>query len=136
MNKTTFEPGYDNNGNMVEISIVDKKGVQSEKGKGIPEFIQTQTGIALKMQEEIAEKEDAIIRQALIDNGFNPNNLDFIRDNFEVVSPENESIVHYFYHYGKPDEKRIISIEKSRNIEYRDGSIDNKIMATLSHKYY
>lgn len=98
------------------------------------ELVNSQTKIALKMQKKLAKKEDKLIRKALISNGFNPDNKDFIRDNFKLID-EGDKFVHYYFHYQMPDEKRIISIEKNNNIDF-ENNFGNTLTMTISLKYY
>lgn len=119
------------------MNDIKKIGIQRQSIIGVDKlhFINIQAEMAKKMQKELAEKEDTAIKDALIANGFNPDDHDFLRDNFELIRIDGDRFVHYYFHYGKPDGKRIISIDRKCNIEC-DRSIENTFTMTLSYKYY
>ena len=55
-----------------------------------------------------------------------------------IVSAPGDPFDHYFYKYGTPDEKRIISIERTPTISFSeaDDIHSNMVRVTIEQKYY
>lgn len=82
----------------------------------------------------ISSKKDEVIKNALISNGFNPANHQFISDNFSLIHKEGDRYEHLYYHFGKDDVKRIISIEK--NPEWVHSNDGNTFKVNTTYHYY
>lgn len=78
------------------------------------------------------KEQDRVIREAIVLHGFNADDYEFIKEHCQLVTYPFDSFQHLYYHYGKRDEIRMISIESQPNIE---PSIEiNK--CSISAKYY
>lgn len=86
--------------------------------------------------ESFVKKEDDLVKQRLIDCGFDPNDHEFIKANMQRIIFEGHEFEHFYYHYGQPDEIRILSIQ--RHIDSPPLKLNepfgNKM--TISKKYY
>lgn len=64
---------------------------------------------------EIGHGIDEIFKNAFIKNGL-PTDEEFIKNNCSLIIQEGDEFQHCWYHYGKPDAIRIISIEREPDI--------------------
>lgn len=83
---------------------------------------------------EMAIKCENVIKDALINHGFDPNNLQFITENFTWIEQAGDEFKHLYYKYGSPkNQLRIVSIQKlpSTRITYPESGI--KYEASYRH---
>jgi hypothetical protein len=83
------------------------------------------------------EKQDEILLKRLEDLGFDPNDHEFIKENMQRIIIEGNEFEHFYYHYGQPDEIRILSIQREIDhppLDLRNPDFNNKM--TISKKYY
>lgn len=83
---------------------------------------------------EFIKNVDNEIKKALILNGINPDDIEFLKENIQCISREDDKFEHYFFRYGTLDEKRIISIEKEPKIN--QNYTDNKHTISAYKRYY
>lgn len=88
-----------------------------------------------KLQGDFVAKQDSVIKEALAAAGFNPDDHFFIADNFTWVQCEGDPFNHFYYHFGLPDARRLISFQR---VPYFDmGSIeDGNFKQGISAQYY
>lgn len=99
----------------------------------LPEFSYIQH-VMNDFYAKVVSETDNTIKLALIRNGIDPDDICFLKQNIQRILIEGDSFEHYFYRYGTPEEKRIISIEKEFTIN--QGSTDNKHTMSAYKKYY
>lgn len=87
-----------------------------------------------KLHKRYFNEREEIIKNALKKAGFNIIDYNYLKENFILIRKEGDKFEHLYYHYGKDDEQRIISIEKEYNIEYSDNEGSYKV--TMSQQYY
>lgn len=73
-------------------------------------------GLIRNLAAELERKKDQAIKEALTNAGFEFD-LDFIKENVSLVTREGDKFEHYYYRFGKIDEKRIISFERMPKTE-------------------
>lgn len=90
------------------------------------------------LHRDFIDKQDAVIREAITSAGFDPYDMEFIRANFQRVSMPEDSFEHFWYHFGQPDAKRIISIgQPVFDDGYQNGELQTEIIKhTISALYY
>jgi hypothetical protein len=86
--------------------------------------------------ENFIKKEDDLVKQRLIDCGFDPEDHEFIKDNMQRIIREGDEFIHYYYHFGQPDEIRIISIQRHIDTPPLKLSEPFENKMTISKKYY
>jgi hypothetical protein len=85
----------------------------------------------------IVNQRDETIKAALVKNGLNPNDIDFLKENIQrVVFEDDAEFEHYYYHFGQDDEKRIISIEINPKIQHRFNEENFSSKVNYTQKYY
>jgi hypothetical protein len=94
-------------------------------------FIDTQI---IEHFKAISGKKEEVIKNALVANGFNPTNHQFLTDNFELIIKEGDKYEHLYYHFGKADQKRIISILNQPEVEF--GNENGTYKAISTYRYY
>lgn len=87
------------------------------------------------MIKEFLKKQEQIIKDAFIKAGIDVNDIQFIKDNVERIVQDGDPFEHYWYRFGKPDAKRIISIEINPRIN-EPLLKDNKYTVTSEQHYY
>jgi hypothetical protein len=92
-------------------------------------FNETNTRFA----EGLAKEMDDTIRKAFIEKNLSVDE-DFIKEHCSCVTDMGDEFHHYWYHYGKADAIRIISIEKEPNISYTEEMGSVKMKADM--RYY
>lgn len=97
-----------------------------------PSFMQAHKNA---MVRALVDKTDNTIRDAIIKAGFDPSDEQFLRENITKVVVEGDKFDHYYYKYGSPDEKRLISIERLPNIEFKDTLVGGLKVTASSHYY-
>ncbi len=107
-----------------------KQRVSLNKAKGDFNYMYE---IQQRMINEFIEKLDKLIEQRLSENGFNVDDKRFLKDNFTFIELPTDDFRHLYYHFGQPDQKRIISIEKETCVP-----VDNlgSFTFTATKKYY
>lgn len=86
------------------------------------------------------KEQDRIIREAIIRHGFDPDDIEFLKIECQLVTFPFDNFQHLFYRFGKKDKIRIISIEAQPtiNMGYAGYPMDvadiNK--CSISAKYY
>lgn len=90
--------------------------------------------IIYKQQKEFAKKCDDVIKAAFIRNGINVTDIDFLKKNVYKIIKVGDDFDHYFLYYGTPQQKRIISIQKTP--EVTNSYLDNKYSISVNCKYY
>lgn len=83
---------------------------------------------------EFITKQDNILKDALIRNGVDITDIDFLKENMYKVSGVNDKFEHYYLFYGTDKQVRILSMQKTPDIT-NDYS-DNKYTITANCKYY
>lgn len=68
------------------------------------------------------KQKESVLQKSIEDAGFiiTP---EFIAANISCITSIKDKYEHYFYRYGTPEEKRIISINKDLEISYADGKM-------------
>lgn len=64
-----------------------------------------------RMSNGFVKSEDDTIKSAFVKAGFIVTE-EFIKEHCELVQVEGEKFEHIYYHFGQPDQKRIISMER------------------------
>lgn len=83
-----------------------------------------------------SDKQDNIIRAALLKNGFNPDDTKFLAANIQRIMIEGDPYDHFYFNYGQPDEKRIISIERDVKIDLATNIENFSTTIRATQKYY
>lgn len=95
------------------------------------EFLQAHIN---KLQTGLVSKMEDIIVVKLIENGIDPNDHSFLSVNISRVIIEGDPFEHYYFRYGQPDEKRIVSIEICPSFDWEDNG--TTINVTANKRYY
>lgn len=83
-----------------------------------------------KMYKEFNRSVDNVLKEAFVKVGIDIDDLGSISGRFTRIVKDGDKFDHFFIDYGKPNEKRIVSIERMPEIK-QDG---NKY--TVSCKFY
>lgn len=97
----------------------------------IPNYMDS---IISQQQRELITKQDNLIKDALIRNGVNITDIEFIKNNMTRIIKEGDKFEHYFLHYGTDKQVRILSMQKTPDIT--NNYSDNKYTITANCKYY
>ena len=87
------------------------------------------------------KEQDKVIKEAIVRHGFDPHDVDFLKEHCQRVTyPFDDEFEHLYYHFGKCDEIRIISIERQPNIDMGyagwPGPVTDIHKCSISAKYY
>lgn len=88
-----------------------------------------------KLHGDFIAKQNAITKEALIVAGFDAEDKAFITAEFTVVQREVDPFNHLYYHFGKPDQRRIISIQRAPDINTGTVSGGN-FTQSVAARYY
>jgi hypothetical protein len=86
-----------------------------------------------RMSNDFVKSEDETIRAAFMKAGFVITE-DFLKEHCERVQIEGDKFEHIYYHFGQPDEKRIISMEREVNMSWHEEGGNLKMKA--EKRYY
>jgi hypothetical protein len=92
-----------------------------------------QVGTSLSVQKEI------ILLQKLREAGFLLVTPEFVKDHISVLYQDGDICEHWYYNYGKPDCKRIISISREPKITHGwnvDDLFNNNYTVRAEIQYY
>jgi len=89
--------------------------------------------IITQHQREFVTKQDNILKDALIRNGVDITDLEFIKENLYKVTELRDEFEHY-YLYHDDRRTRILSMQKQPEIT--NNYTDNKYTITANCKYY
>lgn len=90
-----------------------------------------------QITSELVNKTDSVLKEALEKKGFDTKDHDFIKNNFQVIIKEDDpDFEHYYFHFGEPDEIRILSIQRIPTISFSDCYEDGMIKVHADQKYY
>lgn len=90
--------------------------------------------IITQQQRDFTNKVDNVIKDAFTRNGIDVNDIEFLKANVSRINIEGDKFEHYFLFYGTRKQIRIISIQKTPDIN--NDYLDNKYMITATCKYY
>lgn len=86
-----------------------------------------------RMVNDLVKSEDDTIKAAFVKAGFVITE-ELIREHCERIHVEGERFEHIYYHFGQPDEKRIISMEREIHMSWVEENGSYKMRA--EKKYY
>ena len=72
-----------------------------------------------RMANDFVKSEDDTIQAAFVKAGFVVSE-DFIKEHCQCIQVEGEKFEHIYYHFGLPDEKRIISMERDVQMSWTE----------------
>lgn len=93
------------------------------------------SGTINDLSRKLCQKEEELIKAALIRNGFDHSNIQFLNDNFMIINSEEDGFDHYYFHYDMPDQIRIISFQRNPEIVISQ-SDNNKVTIATNKSYY
>jgi hypothetical protein len=91
-------------------------------------FLETQIN---NHQRELVNQTDSVIKQALEKNGIPLNDLEYLKENIQIIYIEDDPFEHYYFRYDTPDEKRILSIQRTPDIKFGEDITAVKVTASL-----
>lgn len=86
-----------------------------------------------RMINEFVKSEEDTIKSAFVKAGFMVTE-EFIKKHCEVVRVEGEEFEHIYYHFGQPDQVRIISMEREVQMSWHEENGNIKVRA--EKRYY
>src|SRR5688572_7278219 len=95
-----------------------------------------QQQLTADLSGKITFNQDNVLRECLKNHGFNISDIAFLKENIECITVEGDPFEHYYFHYGQPDEKRLISIERMPSLEYGNSEDGRSVNVTVSKRYY
>lgn len=85
-----------------------------------------------RISNEFVKSEEDTVKSAFVKAGFIVTE-EFIKEHCELVQVEGEEFEHIYYHFGQPDQKRIISIEREVRMTWTEENGTYKMKAEKSY---
>lgn len=115
------------------VIMVNKEMLEDLPDPRSNTFIQNITADFLT---QLLNKSDNVIEEALIKNGIDITDIQYLKDHISRVIKEGDKFEHYYLDYGTPNEKRIVSIQRNAEITTTFDEDKNKYTVLASHNYY
>lgn len=118
--------------------------IQIKQSAELKSFYNEEADFNFSYAEEINKKfianiiniKDEKIKEALIAKGFDPKNIQFLKDNFQLIRQDGDKFEHLFYKHGTDEELRIISIQINPEIDTDFKDPAKGFMQTATYKFY
>lgn len=68
--------------------------------------------------KQFVKNKDEVIKKAIIKYDIDPEDIEYLKENLQLINIHNDEFEHLYFRWGKSDEVRIISIDKKPSIDY------------------